>query len=157
MRQHQRTRFLGLVLFCLAACGSPTNDSEVCSFEVVSEGVATQSASKLVSLVGTMPAQCATLTTENSGRLTVQISLAGPKDPNIVLQSAEAGDRSKSFDPVGNNLRAGSLDTRFSSQTEPAWAVPWADSPSRFNVALAAPLSASDESLPSRATVRLVL
>lgn len=141
----------------LSACGAPTNDKELCSFGVESESVDTQSANKLVSLRGDLPPECQTLTRENQGKLIVQIRVTGPRNQDIVLQSVKAGGRSKSFDPVGNNLKAGSLDSLFSSQSEPDWSVPWADSPSRFEVALLAPLSATDSDLPQRATVRLSL
>jgi hypothetical protein len=144
-------------LAVLAGCGSPVNDTELCSFEVRTEGITTQAASKVINLRGEMPSTCNALTRENEGKIVVQVRLTGPQDEDISLARVQAGTRSKSFDPVSSNLRAGSVDASFSSQSEPDWAVPWSDAPSRFEVAVLAPLDASDDLVPQKATVRLSL
>lgn len=152
------SRLVGtLAPLALLTCGSPTNDAELCTFDVKTQAVATQAASKLVSMSADLPSSCQTLTRDNSGKLIVEVTVSGPKDEGIVLQSVQAGDRDKSFDPVANNLKAGRLDTQFSSQSEPEWTVPWSDSPQRFVVALLAPLNAPEAALPQKATVRLSL
>lgn len=149
---------LGVILFViLNGCGAPENNSEYCQFEVTSKAVTVLSARKAVTLSGELPPKCDILTRENSGKLTVQLRLVGPKDEDITLNQVQAGSRSKSFNPAASNLKAGSLDASFSSQAEPGWAIPWTDSPDSFIVAVLAPLDAPDTELPQRASVRLSL
>jgi hypothetical protein len=151
-----RNALVGMAL-ALGSCGGPENNSEYCQLELTNQLVTVQSAQKFVTLSGDLPTNCETLTRENSGKLIVQVRLVGPKDEDIALNQVQAGSRTKSFDPVASNLKAGSLDASFTSQAEPGWAIPWKDTPNSITVAVLAPLEAKDTELPQRASVRLSL
>lgn len=157
--QSLRNGRIAMVSICLAlsSCGGPENNSEYCQLELTNKLVTVQSAQKFVTLSGDLPSNCETLTRENNGKLIVQVRLVGPKDEDITLNQVQAGSRTKSFDPVASNLKAGSLDASFTSQAEPGWAIPWKDSPNSITVAVLAPLDAQDAELPQRASVRLSL
>lgn len=156
-RKHQTQLVSFALLFVCSSCGGTTNDSEACSFDVTSSEVITESTRTVIELEGDLPPTCETLTRENSGKLVVEIRLAGEENSAIGLAEVEAGSRRKEFNPQQASLRAGSLDAQFSSQSEPAWSVPWADRPDFFKVAISAPLGTSSSDAPQRATVRLSL
>lgn len=142
----------------LSSCGvSPSNTSESCQFDVFTKNIETMAAQKRVELGGTIPQSCGTLTRENSGKLVVAVRLVGEEDETVRLAAVQAGDRTKDFDPVAANLKVGSIDAVFSSASEPSWAVPWADSPDTFEVALLAPIERSNDKLPRKASVKLSL
>ena len=160
---HRLRRLLAGCLSTLAAsmaisCGvGPTNTAENCQFEVFTANVATLASRKRVELSGNMPPSCETLTRENTGKLVVAVRLVGEENEDIRLAAVQAGNRSKQFDPDLANLKVGSLDAAFSSTSEPSWAVPWADAPDVFEVALLAPLATTDENLPRKASIKLSL
>jgi hypothetical protein len=147
---------LALALVC-QSCGGTNNDAEYCLFDVTSSGVTTESTRTIIELQGELPPSCETLTRENVGKLVVEIRLSGDASPSTGLAEVEAGSRRKDFNPEVANLRAGSLDAQFSSQSEPDWSVPWEDRPETFKVALSAPLGTISSAAPQRATVRLSL
>lgn len=157
LRKDQR-QFVSLALiFVCSSCGGTKNDAEACLFDATLSDVITESTRTVINLEGNLPPACETLTRENSGKLVIEIRMAGAENSAIGLAEVEAGKRRKEFNPQQASLRAGSLDAQFSSQSEPEWSVPWTDRPDVFKVAISAPLGTRTTDAPQRATVRLSL
>lgn len=144
-----RAALAGAALAALAGCGAISDSGAGCSVNFSVGGMSTLSAGvSRLTYRADLSDECRTFLSEKSGAAKVKLVLSGVTDAKIALESASAGERSRSFDTSKFTMAFGSIDTTIDSGIYTDWALPWKDKPSTMSVQLQVPSTLTDSQRP---------